>query len=62
MNTQDQNPNELKGICVEAGTDEEGQPRLIIHTTEEQLRNFSGNIVYAHVLVRIKEPTTPEQK
>ena len=39
--------------CVEVGDDDEGQPRLIIHTTREQLTGLGRNVVYADVVVTI---------
>jgi len=42
---------EIAGRCVEVGDDDEGQPRLIIHTTREQLMRFGRNLTYADVVV-----------
>jgi hypothetical protein len=44
------------GRCVEAGDDDKGQPRLIIHTTREQLMNFGSNLVYVDVEVTLHSP------
>ena len=43
----------LVGRCVEVGDDDEGQPRLIIHTTREQLKSFGRNLAFADVKVTI---------
>jgi hypothetical protein len=48
--------SELVGRCVEVGDDAEGQPRLIIHTTREQLKNFGRNLIYSNVVVTIAPP------
>ena len=45
--------SELVGRCVEVGDDDEGQPRLIIHTTREQLMSFGRNLAYSDVVVTI---------
>ena len=45
--------DQITGRCVAAGDDDEGQPRLIIQTTREQLRTFGLNVVYANVVVTI---------
>jgi hypothetical protein len=44
---------ELFGRCVEVGDDDEGQPRLIIHTTREQLMRFGRNLAYSDVVVTL---------
>jgi hypothetical protein len=41
---------------VELGDDDEGQPRLIIHTTREQLKRFGRNLAFADVAVTIAPP------
>ena len=43
------------GRCVEAGNDDAGQPRLLIHTTREELLRFGRNLVFSEVEVRVKE-------
>ena len=54
--------SELIGRCVEAGDDDEGQPRLIIHTTREQLRLFGRNLAFADVVVTIAPPNTQAER
>jgi hypothetical protein len=46
----------LVGRCVEVGDDDEGQPRLIIHTTREQLMNFGRNLAFVDVEVTLHSP------
>jgi hypothetical protein len=46
----------LIGKCVEVGNDGDGQARIVIHTTREQLREFKGNLVYADVMVMLQSP------
>jgi hypothetical protein len=46
----------LVGRCIEVGDDDEGQPRLIIHTTREQLMNFGRNLAYVDVDVTLHSP------
>ena len=41
----------ITGRCVEVGDDETGQPRLVIHTTREELARFSGNLAFADVVI-----------
>lgn len=48
--------SELVGRCVEVGDDDEGQPRLIIHTTREQLKRIGRNLAYVDVVVTIAPP------
>ncbi len=50
--------SELVGRCVEVGDDDEGQPRLIIHTTREELMRFGRNLAYADVMVTVAQPNT----
>jgi hypothetical protein len=47
--------NTIKGRCIEAGDDAEGQPRIIIHTTREELRDGPA-IVMKEVCVSAEEP------
>jgi hypothetical protein len=46
----------LVGRCVEVGDDDEGQARLIIHTTREQLMSFGRNLAYVDVEVTLHSP------
>lgn len=41
----------IKGQCVEAGDDADGQPRLIIHTIREELAAAERNVVFEEVVV-----------
>lgn len=41
----------LWGCCVEAGDDENGQPRILIHTTRESLMRQRRNVVFQDVAV-----------
>jgi len=50
--------SELVGRCVEVGDDDEGQPRLIIHTTREQLMRFGRNLAYSDVVVSLAPPNS----
>jgi len=43
----------IVGRCVGVGDDADGQPRLIIHTTREQLMQFGRNLAFADVVVTI---------
>jgi len=52
----------LVGRCIEVGDDDEGQPRLIIHTTREQLMRFGRNLVYVDVDVTLHSPNGPDQR
>ena len=52
----------LIGRCVEVGNDDDGQPRLIIHTSREQLLRFGRNLVYAEVSVTLRSPTTESRR
>jgi len=47
----------LSGLCVEVGDDESGQPRLIIHTTREEIVRFRHSLVFAQVEIKLSEPT-----
>lgn len=47
--------NAIHGTCIEAGDDDEGQPRLVIHTTREELEKFKGALVYNQVTVTLTE-------
>lgn len=49
-------PDAVVGRCVEVGDDDEGQARLIIHTTREQLMNFGRNLAYVDVEVTLHSP------
>lgn len=49
-----QAPESFTGEIVQAGNDECGQPRAIIHTTVEQLMNLPRNFVGAKVRVTIQ--------
>lgn len=51
----------LVGRCVEVGDDDEGQPRLIIHTTREQLMNFGRNLAYVDVEVTLHSPNAGQK-
>jgi hypothetical protein len=44
------------GQCVEAGTDDDGNVRLVIHTTREELVRLGKNLVYQTVRVEIAGP------
>lgn len=48
----------LVGRCAEVGDDEQGQPRLIIHTTRDQLAAFASNLIYAEVEVTLHKPNS----
>ena len=50
------------GRCVEVGDDDDGQPRLIIHTTHEQLKRFGRNLAYVDVAVTIAPPNEKGQR
>ena len=52
----------LVGRCVEVGDDDEGQPRLIIHTTREQLMSFATNLAYANVEVTLHSPNDKAER
>ena len=52
---------EIVGRCVEVGDDGEGQPRMIIHTTREQLKRFGRNLAFADVAVTIAMTNGPNQ-
>lgn len=41
----------IKGQCVEAGDDDAGQPRLIIHTTRDELAGSERNVVFEDVVM-----------
>jgi hypothetical protein len=41
----------IVGRCVEVGDDDDGQPRLIIHTTREQLIRCGRNLAFVDVEV-----------
>lgn len=43
---------ELIGECVRIGTDETGQPRLIIHTTEAEIARYPLSLAYRNVAIR----------
>lgn len=49
------------GRCIEVGDDDEGQPRLVIHTTREQLAAFKRNLAYVDVAVSLAEKTLNQQ-
>lgn len=55
-------PSELAGRCVEVGDDDEGQPRLIIHTTREQLMRFGHNLAFADLAVTIVPPNAGTER
>jgi hypothetical protein len=45
----------VAGQCVEAGTDDDGNVRLVIHTTREELAGLAQNIVHQPVRVELAE-------
>jgi aminopeptidase N len=49
------------GRCVAAGNDDEGQPRLVIHTTREQLLQFGRNLAFAEVTVKLQTPNEKDK-
>jgi len=53
----------FKGVVVQAGTDGNGQPRTLIHTTAEELRAMSAIPFFteAEILIRWKD-TSPEEE
>lgn len=44
-------PNGITGQVVEIGDDEAGQPRIVIHTTADEIRAHAGNILFKRVTV-----------
>ncbi len=47
--------------CIEVGDDEEGQPRILIHATREELKQLNGgSLLYREVEVRLAEPKPEE--
>lgn len=53
-NIQTETPRPVRcslGRCVEAGDGEDGQPRVLIHTTREALEKVQRNLVYEDVAV-----------
>lgn len=46
--------NTLIGTIVEAGTDERGQVRLIIHTEEAELKKLAVLPLYRAAMIRIE--------
>ncbi|MGH8028488.1 MAG: hypothetical protein ACREO3_00995 [Arenimonas sp.] len=55
----------VRGECIEAGNDDDGQPRILIHTTTDALRAGPA-LVYRNVIVlpaidqAIADATTPD--
>lgn len=47
-------PNALIGTIVEAGTDESGQPRLLIHTEESDIKSLRELPLFRPALITIK--------
>ena len=43
----------VTGDCIEIGDDDTGQPRLVIHTTRDQLMAHGRNLAFATVEVRL---------
>jgi len=46
-------PTSIVGYVSEIGNDENGDARIVIHTTHEAIKQFAGNLVYADVEVRM---------
>lgn len=46
----------LIGRCIEIGDDDQGRPRLIIHTTRDAISAFKRNLVFTDVEVRVAPP------
>jgi hypothetical protein len=44
-------PEGIVGEVVEIGDDESGQPRLVIHTTADEIRSHAANILFKRVTV-----------
>lgn len=51
----------LSGRYIEIVDDDDGQPRLIIHTTREEIMRFGRNLAFADVEVRLKAGSPPQQ-
>lgn len=45
---------QIIGRVVEIGDDEDGQPRIVIYTTEEELRKAAGSTLYKAALITIE--------
>ena len=48
-------PPRLIGHCVEIGDDDAGQPRLVIHTTREEIMRLGRNLAFQDVAVALAE-------
>lgn len=46
----------IEGRCIEAGDDDSGQPRLVIHTTRDKLMTFGRNLAFEDVRVTLAAP------
>ena len=45
----------IVGECVEIGDDEDGQPRIVIHTTRDAILNCAAPMLFQQVLVTQRE-------
>lgn len=46
-------PEGIAGRCVEIGDDDEGRPRLVIHTTRGAIMAHGRNLAFADVVVSL---------
>ena len=59
--TEKEKARRLVGRCIEVGDDDDGQPRLIIHTTRERLMRFGRNLAFADVEVTLHTSNAPHE-
>lgn len=55
-------PAGIVGEVVEIGDDESGQPRILIHTTREEIKAHVGNLLFKQVTVAASASTPKTQE